>query len=169
MSFLSKLLSGKKPDLSDVAALLQGRKEPAAKPEARPQAAPVPSRPAQEPIPEGPSGFSWGPVMPKEPNQYNYPGTYEAYFESILREEFPAWTLYRERIERSHPVTVLTLHNGSAPALMIELMSEHSDLYKLRRDCARRQIPYLRFYYDHEGWWNTRAYVIARVKGALGV
>ena len=28
-------------------------------------------------------------------------------------------------------------------------------------------IPYLRFYYNHEGWWNTRSYVTRRIANAL--
>ena len=30
-------------------------------------------------------------------------------------------------------------------------------------------IPYIRFYYDHEGWWNTKSYVIRRTSEALGI
>ena len=36
------------------------------------------------------------------------------------------------------------------------------------QECAAAAIPYLRFYHNHDGWWNTRAYVTQRVRGALG-
>ena len=35
---------------------------------------------------------------------------------------------------------------------------------QVRRDSLRAGIPYLRFYYNHEGWWNTKEYVIQRMK-----
>ena len=38
---------------------------------------------------EEPSGFSWGPTMPAQENQYNFPGTYEEYFDSIFLKEYP--------------------------------------------------------------------------------
>ena len=34
-------------------------------------------------------------------------------------------------------------------------------------DVVEKGLPYLRFYFDHEGWWNTRAYVTKRVAEAL--
>ena len=35
--------------------------------------------------PDGPSGFSWGPKMPAEENQYNYGGSYIDYFREIFK------------------------------------------------------------------------------------
>jgi hypothetical protein len=113
---------------------------------------------------EGPSGFSWGPVMPPEENQYNYPGGYAEYFEHVFREDFPAYALTREQFGSR---TVFKLRNGPVTALTVELLPESSEAKKLRRECQSQGIPYLRFYYDHEGWWNTRAYVNDRVKKAL--
>ena len=54
-----------------------------------------------------------------------------------------------------------------APRLVVELMTEKSEANKFRRDTQRRGIPYVRFYFDHSGWWNTRSYVNERVSGAL--
>ena len=52
-------------------------------------------------------------------------------------------------------------------ALIVELLPQRSSVYKLRRDCATMGIPYLRYYYDHEGWWNTYSYVTERTRAAL--
>ena len=49
----------------------------------------------------------------------------------------------------------------------IAMLGQSSAAYKIRRDCLRQGIPYLRYYYDHEGWWNTRAYVTQRTRAAL--
>ncbi len=46
-------------------------------------------------------------------------------------------------------------------------MSESCEAKKFRDDCVRAGTPYLRFYYDHDGWWNTRSYVAGRIRGAL--
>ncbi len=120
-----------------------------------------------EPIPaSGPSGFSWGPTMPDEENQFNFNGTYRQYFEMIFREDFPGYTVRQETAPNGRRVTY-TLLNGGAVALVVEVLSQRCDVYKNRRDCARQGIPYLRFYYDHEGWWNTRAYVVQRIGNAL--
>ena len=32
---------------------------------------------------------------------------------------------------------------------------------------AKEGVPYLRFYKDHEGWWNARSYVVSRIEKAL--
>ena len=121
-------------------------------------------RPAQTAPEEGPSGFSWGPVMPAEENQYNYPGNYADYFAHVFREDFPAYTVTREQADRR---TVFTFRSGPARALVVELLPESSETKKLRRECQAQGVPYLRFYYDHDGWWNTRSYVDDRVRKAL--
>jgi hypothetical protein len=46
-------------------------------------------------------------------------------------------------------------------------MSDGTQRYKLRNECRAQGIPYLRFYYDHDGWWNTRSYVTRRIAGQL--
>ena len=113
------------------------------------------------------SGDSWGPEMPDEPNQFNYSGTYLEYFTEIFQTEFPEYRVARAVGTSRKPVTVFTFWNGDAKALVVELMPQSSAAKKLRRDCADLGIPYLRYYYDHDGWWNTRSYVIRRTRAAL--
>ena len=112
-----------------------------------------------------PSGFSWGNDMPAEENQYNYKGSYIDYFRNIFETEFGSYTL--DLKEREHGSFVFTFLCGGREALIVELMSERSCANKFRRECTERGIPYLRFYYDHHGWWNTRRYVTERVSKAL--
>ena len=117
-------------------------------------------------IPKGPSGFSWGPVMPDEENQYNYNGTYKEYFDDVFRSEFPGYMI--ESADANHGrTTVFTFWDGGKKALVVELISRKSSVYKLRSDCKAMGIPYLRFYYDYHGWWNTRGYVKQRTHNAL--
>lgn len=132
-------------------------------------AAPAPqaARESWDAVPEGPSGFSWGPTMPAEENQFNSGLGYAAYFEGIFRAEFADYTLLREE-RTGGKSTVFTFVRDGRKALVVELLSQSSDAQKLRRDCAVDCIPYLRYYYDHEGWWNTRAYVVSRTRAALG-
>lgn len=112
------------------------------------------------------SGFSWGPEMPDEENQYNFKGTYKEYFESIFKSEFSEY--YIESSDSNNGrVTVFTFWSGSRKALVVELLSRKSSVYKLRCECQKADIPYLRYYYDYHGWWNTRAYVIQRTRTAL--
>lgn len=112
------------------------------------------------------SGFSWGDEMPDEENQYNYNGTFMEYFESIFREELPQYRMNRSLPANSKRV-LYTFFSGSSMALVVELMSEGCSVRQIRSDCARDGIPYLRFYYDHHGWWNTRAYVVKRIRDAV--
>lgn len=113
------------------------------------------------------SGDSWGPEMPDEPNQFNYSGTYLDYFTEIFQSEFPDYRVSRAVGTARKPVTVFTFWQGDTKALVVELMPQSSAAKKLRSDCAAQNIPYLRYYYDHDGWWNTRSYVIRRTKAAL--
>ena len=134
----------------------------------RPQEASYPAQPAQnyrEPVEDGPSGFSWGPYMPAEENQFNSGLSPAAYFEGIFRTEFADCTL--EKLTRGK-VTIFTFYRGGQKALVVELLSQSSSVYAMRKECARAGIPYLRYYYDHDGWWNTRAYVVSRTRSALG-
>lgn len=112
------------------------------------------------------SGFSWGPAMPEEENQYNYPGSYEQYFLSVFTENFPAYRISHETV-RKGKATVFTFWSGEQKALVVELMSENSSAQRIRSECERSGIPYLRFYYNHFGWWNTKAYVLQRTRNAL--
>ena len=112
------------------------------------------------------SGFSWGPVMPAEENQFNYPGTYVEYFSHVFKEEFPGYNITYGQDQRRRS-TVFTFWSGSGKALVVELLPESSETKMLKKACAAQGIPYLRFYYNHHGWWNTRAYVAQRTREAL--
>ena len=106
--------------------------------------------------------------MPDEENQYNYPGNYADYFENIFRAEFPQYRLERI-VNESWNAVIFTFRDGGREALVVELMSDRSSRQRLRRDCAARGVPYLRFYHNHAGWWNTRSYVVTRTRAALGL
>ena len=116
---------------------------------------------------EGESGFSWGPVMPDEETQYNFPGTYLEYFSSIFNKDFAEYNpeYFKEPYWKSEH---FTFFDGGKKALVVELLSRKSNAKRIRALCRQQGIPYLRFYYDYDGWWNTRAYVVGRVNKALG-
>lgn len=116
----------------------------------------------------GPSGFSWGEEMPDEPNQFNYGGPYTAYFEEIFRTEFPEYRVEKKDAYGNAVRVVYTFYEGTRKALVVELMGKSCSAKKTRADCAKEGTPYLRYYYNYDGWWNTRAYVIQRTRGALG-
>ena len=115
----------------------------------------------------GPSGFSWGPVMPAEENQYNFDGNYLQYFDHVFADDFPGYSFDRQPGYGGN-TTVYTFADGGRIVLVVELLSRKSSPVKLRQSCRQQGIPYLRFYYDYDGWWNTRAYIDERVKKALG-
>ena len=174
MSLLSKLLSGKKPSLSDVVDLLQGKDAQPEKPSHPASAAAqntwsapaANSRP--NPVPEGPSGVSWGERMPNEPNQYNYYGTFWEYFEDIFHHEFSEYSVTRKENPRALSVYTYYFSKGDGTLLVVELLAKRNEVCKVRNDCRKQGIPYLRFYYDVDGWWNTRSYVIDRIHKLLG-
>ena len=64
-------------------------------------------------------------------------------------------------------MTVFTFWDGTKKALVVELMPQSSSAQKQRKVCAAEGTPYLRYYYDHDGWWNTRSYVVRRTHAAL--
>ncbi len=115
-----------------------------------------------------PSGFSWGSEMPSEENQFNFGGSYRDYFEKIFREDFADLTVAKEIPDKYPNRTVYRLSRAGSTALVVELLPESSATKKLRKECQAQGIPYVRFYYDHDGWWNTRAYVCDRIRKALG-
>ncbi len=117
-----------------------------------------------KPADPAPFGVSWGPEMPDEPNQFNYSGTYKEYFSEVFSSGFPDYRIESEDKGRN---TVYTFWSGSSKALVVELMTEKSSAVKLREECRKNGIPYLRYYYDHDGWWNTREYVTERTGKAL--
>ena len=125
-----------------------------------------------EPAPEPdysnePSGDSWGPVMPDEPNQYNYSGNFEQYFDDIFSTEFSEYRLEKQRFQDGKLRIVYSFYGSSGKALVVELMPSSSSAKKAREDCRKAGTPYLRYYYNHDGWWNTRSYVTQRTRRAL--
>ncbi|MBQ3668675.1 MAG: hypothetical protein II920_05565 [Clostridia bacterium] len=136
--------------------------------------------------------LSWGPDMPFEENQYSYNGKYYEYFRHVFREEFGMYDIQEQgrfnncfrgmaprpvgRFAPPTPVrqgeqiaTVYTFNRGPRTVLIVEVLSEKSQTNRLRDECKRRNVPYLRFYHNHKNWWNTRSYVVDRVKQALGL
>ena len=167
MSLWSKLLKGDKDAEKEVKDLLTGifgNARPEQKKEEREEAAtPEASAEPSAPVSDDP----WETV-PAEENQYNYQGTYEQYFEHIFAEDFPAWRYEKSYLDNvgKHSV-IYTFFGGPGKALVVELMTESSEAVKFRNDCRKAGTPYLRFYYDHEGWWNTRSYVVGRLRSVL--
>ena len=115
------------------------------------------------------SGSAWD-VMPSEPCQYNYPGTYMEYFTALFQDHFAEWQPRYENVRLKWGARKgFVFTRDGVKVLVVELLSEKQDWTALRNECARQGIPYLRFYYDHRGWWNTRSYVLDRVSRALGI
>ena len=104
--------------------------------------------------------------MPAEENQFNYPGTYIEYFDHVFKTEFPEYRITCE--QPKYDGTLFIFWQGPQRALVVELLPQHSAAAKLRKDCLSSGIPYLRYYYDHDGWWNTYSYVRDRTRAALG-
>ena len=134
--------------------------------DAKAEKAAAPARAADCADDLGPSGFSWGPTMPAEENQYNFDGTYRQYFESIFKSEFGNFRITREKGYGGN-TTVYRFYEGDAQALVVELLPSKSSSKMLRQNCRKQGIPYTRFYIDYEGWWNTKSYVITRMNEAL--
>lgn len=118
-----------------------------------------------QPAPAGPESTAREPEyddgVPAEENQYNSGKPYDRYFEDIFRAELPGYTF--EKSTSGGRNVAYTFTSGGARVLVVELMTDRSSANKLRRDCERASVPYLRFYYDHRGWWNTRSYVVNRL------
>lgn len=156
--------------LGEIAETVADELEQAGARPAQQSGAPQPSAPQSSnggwQPPADPSGDSWGSEMPNEPNQYNFSGNYVQYFESILREEFAGYAVHTDASEMRRR-TVFTLTGAAGKALVIEVMTENSESQKIRRACEKEGVPYVRFYFDHDGWWNTRSYVTRRIRAAL--
>ena len=116
----------------------------------------------------GAYGVSWGEEMPDEPNQFNSGMAPAAYFEDIFRTEFADYELTKEAgwggPERS---LIFRFRKGGEDKLAVELLPGNSGAVRFREKCRKQGLPYLRYYTDHEGWWNTRSYVTRRVTAAL--
>ena len=106
--------------------------------------------------------------IPAEENSFNYNGSYADYFDHVFREAFPEYEIVKEAGATISPSAVFTFGENGRRALVVEIMSESCSSKRLRAACGRAGIPYLRYYYDHDGWWNTKSYVIDRTRRALG-
>ena len=169
MGLLSKLLGGQKNEKAAVdflKGLVNEVKEKAAD-ELSQDRREERSMPENEGNADAVSGDSWGDVMPPEENQYSFNGSYVEYFDKVFREEFPSYRIEHAPVPKGRRATIFTFYNAQGKALVVELMSENSVARMLRQECAAENIPYLRFYYDHQGWWNTRSYVVRRTLAAL--
>jgi hypothetical protein len=111
-------------------------------------------------------GDTWYDHVPAEENQYNYNGPYLEYFEKIFREDFPEYTFERIETEEFRRY-VYALKKDELIAIVVELMTENSSVNRVRKECLKSGTAYVRFYFDHEGWWNTRAYVVDRIKSLM--
>ncbi len=105
---------------------------------------------------------------PAEENQYNFKGTYIQYFDKVFREEFPEYEISYERSSLNRTSTIFTFRSSGNVVLYVELMTERSTANRFREKCKKEGTPYLRYYYDHNGWWNTRKYITDRTRKALG-
>ena len=128
---------------------------------ARQNSAPAPA-PAQAPAPADDYDD-----VPAGDNQYNFRGSYKEYFANIFREEFPSFEV-RQSDANGGKVTLFAFYKDGSQVLLVELMSDRSEANKRRHDTQAAGIAYLRFYYDHPGWWNERSYVVTRVRKVLG-
>ncbi len=162
MGLFNKLLDGLGVDSQAVGDLVNGLIDNAKEQTAKREAASY----ASDPVQSYASGDSWGEMMPEEENQYNFGGTYIQYFENIFDTEFSEYRYDREDIAGTQR-TFYTFYAGGTKVLMLELMNEGSSAQKIRNTAWKENVPYLRFYYDHDGWWNTRSYVVRRMKEAI--
>ena len=116
----------------------------------------------------GPSGDSWGPSMPAEENLFNSGLGYQDYFTNIFNSSFSSYQIDKE-IPYNRNAIVFTFSQAGAKKLVVEVISDRTSPHKIKKDCRAQGIPYLRYYYDHYGWWNTKSYVIRRTSKALGI
>ncbi len=165
MGFLSKLLGGDKKAEKAAKDFLNSLLSNAANASSAGQnssdASPKPENTTPY-ISTSSAGGPWGDSMPAEENQYNYNGTFTDYFEHIFREDFPAYR-FEKSYEGNGRRIIYTFYSATGKALVVELMTEASSANKIRKDCKNAGVEYLRFYYDHSGWWNTRSYVTGRI------
>ena len=151
----------------------------------RPQPAPQSARPG------APYAPTHSAAMPQEENQFSYPGAYYEYFAHVFSEEFPRYQIEEEvrygscksssgpvrtrssngGVPRASTAFIFRESNGQTDSrivLVVDVVSEHSSSHVRKDACEAQGIPYLRFYYNHRGWWNTRSYVVDRVRNVLG-
>ena len=116
---------------------------------------------------EAECGDSWGPTMPAEPNQFNSGLSYQDYFSKVFGEAFPDYQVNREA-HKLGKATLYTFYLAGVKKLVVEVTSCSVYRYKVAKDCRAEGVPYLRYYYDYDGWWNTASYVTRRTARVLG-
>lgn len=165
MGLLSDLLGGKTPDNSLLGAVVGKLDETIS---AVQQTANAPAQPAQKPAQPAADARAEDDyeTVPAEENLFSFGGSFTAYFDKIFREEFPDYEISSEASYQG-TIVVFTFCRDGRTALKVELLSQCSGAKKLRSECAKSGTPYLRFYYNHPGWWNTRSYVTERTRNAL--
>ena len=162
MGFFSKLLKdlGEDPSkkVNDVGAqLMDGLLNSAAS--ARPQ-------PTQRPVQQ--KSLSVYDNIPAEENLFNFNGPYQTYFRRIFAEDFPGYEVAEQPAPHGKGTLFIFMRSGIG-VLVVEVMSEDCTSNRVRRECEQAGNPYLRYYYNHWGWWNTRSYVRNRTRMALGL
>ena len=155
-------------DIMDDGQINSAQNKPAAAPASPDNGVPLKNNHVVSERVDGPSGDSWGPDMPDEENQFNSGLGFKEYFTNIYNTEFTSY-----QIDKADPLNrnalIFTFSQGGSKKLVVEVISDRTSPYKYRNECRAQGIPYIRFYYDHEGWWNTKSYVIRRTSEALGI
>ena len=175
MGFLSKFIgaiAGDKGIDEMVKQVIDTTKETVTN-NAAPKNAPKPQTPAAAPMAapksaEEKSGRSWGPTMPQEENQFSFKGTYKEYFSGIFKAEFSDFKVEQSTDPKRDAEFFTFIDASGKTRLFVEVMSRKTNAQRRKTECVKNNIPYLRFYHDYHGWWNTRSYVIDRVRGQLG-
>ncbi len=169
MGFFSKLV-GKV--INDAAADMYGSEKHYFEQNKPQQSAPAPvqQQNVQQPATDS-SGreLPWGSVMPSEYNQYSSGLSYQAYFTQIFNEDLPDYVVSSEPTPYLHEGTRFTFTKNGQVCLIVEVISDRNSAWSFARKCRSEGMPYMNFYHDHPGWWNTRSYVIGKVKGKLGI
>ncbi len=171
MGIFSKLFGGNKEAekaANDLLSILAKANE-AQKPQTtQPKQDEKPQQQPQQPQYDDEDLSEWEKI-PSEECQYNYSGSFEQYFEHVFAEDFPGYRVEKAYVNKPDykKRVAYSFYNGASKVLVIELMPESSEAKKFREDCKKAGVSYLRFYYDHEGWWNTRSYVTSRIKAVL--
>lgn len=170
MSFISKLfgyadkLSNLEEDLSGSLNNVSGNNNSKLQPQQSIDNTPA----AQQAAPAGGNPLPWGDTMPSEENQFSFNGSYYEYFDKVFKEAFPSFEITYAPVPNRHTGSMaFTFAQGGAKRLVVDVMSERCSSKAFERECRKNGIPYLRFYYDHHGWWNTKSYVVNRVSGVL--
>lgn len=150
----------------DIVKSVQNNNKPAAPAQQAAQPQYGNAAPVQQAVNDSQSGFSWGPDMPDEENQFNSGLVYHEYFEKVYREEFSEYVVEKE-LPANRNACIFTFKKDGREVLKVEVISQKSSPYKVSNDCHAAGIGYTRFYHDHHGWWNTREYVKERTKNAI--